>query len=253
MTLIGLDHWFRALLDMEKAQAADPSRNGIQVSRRNTEVVKVAFAVDACRETIRRASEWGADVLFVHHGIFWDRPVRLDGALYERVRLLVEKDIALYASHLPLDMHPEVGNNIAIARHLGLAGIAPFGEYKGLTIGFKGTLPAPLDLEGLIRKLTGGDPASTRFLPFGPSEIRSVGVISGGGSFEVAQAIAEGLDAYITGEPSHTIYHDCLESKIHAIFAGHYATETFGVRLLAERVSRETGLETRFIDVPTGL
>ena len=253
MTLVELDRWFRALLDMEKAEAADSSRNGIQVSRRNADVKKTAFAVDACLETIRRAAEWGADVLMVHHGIIWNLPARLTGAFYERVRLLMEKDIALYAAHIPLDMNPEVGNNIAIARHLGLSGITPFGVYKGLTVGFKGTLPDPLDLDGLIRKLTGKDSTSVRFLPFGPDSIRTVGIVSGGGSEDVSQAIQEGLDAFITGEPSHRIYHDCLESKIHAIFAGHYATETFGVRLLAERLARETGIDTRYIDVPTGL
>ncbi len=254
MTLTELDRWLRTLLDIERAEAADSSRNGIQVSRRNTKVTKAAFAVDACLETIRRAAEWNADVLIVHHGIIWDRrPAPLSGALYERVRLLMEKDIALYAAHLPLDMHPEVGNNIAIARHLGLSGISPFGVYKGLAVGFKGTLPDPLDLDGLIRKLTGKDSTSVRFLPFGPDLIRTVGIVSGGGSEDVLQAIQEGLDAFITGEPAHRIYHDCLESKIHAIFAGHYATETFGVRLLAERLARETGIDTRYIDVPTGL
>ena len=253
MTLMELDRWFRSLLDLEKAEGADSSLNGIQVSRRTREVGKVAFAVDACRETIRRAAEWGADVLFVHHGIIRKPGARLTGARYERVRLLAEKDIALYAAHLPLDMHPEVGNNIGIARRLGLAEVAPFGVYHGLTIGFKGRLPEPLDLNGLIRRLTGGDASSVRFLPFGPEAIGTVGIISGGAPSEVAQAIGEELDAYVTGEPSHDVYHNCLESRIHAIFAGHYFTETFGVTLLAERLARETGLETRFIDVPTGL
>jgi dinuclear metal center YbgI/SA1388 family protein len=253
MTLNELDAWFRSLLDLEKAKAADSSLNGIQVSRRKPEVCKVAFAVDACRETIRRAAEWGADVLFVHHGIVRKTSACLTGARYERVRLLAEKDMALYAVHLPLDMHPEVGNNIGIARRLGLAEIAPFGVFNGLTIGFKGTLPEPMDLNGLIRTLTGGDASAVRFLPFGPNVIRTVGIVSGGAPWEVAQAIDEGLDAYVTGEPTHDVYHNCLESGIHAIFAGHYATETYGVRLLGERLARETGLDTRFIDVPTGL
>ncbi len=253
MNLPELDRWFRSLLDLEAARAVDDSRNGIQVARRGEDVKKAAFAVDACAETIRRAGEWGADLLFVHHGLFWSVPVCLTGALHERVRLLMEKDMALYAAHLPLDMHPEVGNNIAIARILGLADIAPFGEYGGLMIGFKGILPAPLDLGGLIRRLTGRDPASVRHLPFGPAEIRTVGVVSGGGKDELAQAIAQGLDAYVTGELPHSAYHHCLESGIHAIFAGHYVTETHGVRLVSERLARETGLETRFIDVPTGL
>jgi dinuclear metal center YbgI/SA1388 family protein len=253
MKLKDLDTWLRDLLHFELTQAIDPSQNGIQVSRNSQEVTKVAFAVDASREAFRRAAQWGADMLLVHHGIFWGAPVRLDGTLYQRVRLLVEKDIALFAAHLPLDMHPEVGNNIAIARHLGLEEIEPFGEYKGVKVGFKGVLPSPMTVEEVAGRLTGGDSTAVRSFPFGPKEVRSVGIVSGGAPFESQQAVREGLDLYVTGEPAHGIYHDCLEAGIHVIFAGHYFTETFGVRLLCEKLARETGLETHYLDLPTGL
>ena len=247
MTLAELDSWLRGVLDLAAFEAIDPSRNGLQVSSTAEDVRKVAFAVDASRETFRRAAEWGAGMLFVHHGIIWDRPERLVGTLFERVRLLMEKNLAVYAVHLPLDQHPEVGNNIGIARHLGLKDVAPFGSFKGVKIGFRGTLPAPAHLDELLRKLPG------RTLPFGPELIRTVGVISGGAPWEVLQAVDEGLDLYVTGESSHGVYHHCLESRIHVIFAGHYQSESFGVKALSEKLSRDTGLETVYIDVPTGL
>ncbi len=247
MTLHELDAWLRAFLSLPAFDGIDPSRNGFQVSCTAPEVRKVAFAVDASRESFRRAAEADAQVLFVHHGIIWEKPERIVGTLYERIRLLIEKNVALYAVHLPLDQHPEVGNNIGIARHLGLSNVEPFGSFKGMKIGFKGSLSAPARLEDIVRRLPG------RTLPFGPELIRTVGVVSGGAPWEVMQAVEEGLDLYVTGEPSHGIYHHCLESRIHVIFAGHYQSESFGVNALAARLARDTGLETVYIDVPTGL
>ncbi len=253
MTLADLDRWLADLLCLAAMEGVDPSRNGLQVSRRQPEVRKVAFAVDACRESFRRAAEWGADLLFVHHGLLWDEPLRIAGTHYQRVRFLVEHDLALYAAHLPLDMHPEVGNNAGIARRLGLTEVVPFGSWKGFKIGLKGTLPAAASIEELAGLLAGPEAAAVRTLPFGPARIRTVGVISGGAAWEALQAIAEGLDCYVTGEPAHGIYHHCLEAGISGMFGGHYHTETFGVRQLAERLARDTGLETTYLDIPTGL
>jgi dinuclear metal center YbgI/SA1388 family protein len=253
MTLTELDRWLRDLLRFDLSESVDAGRNGVQVARRKQEVNKIAFAVDASRETARRAAEWGADVLFVHHGLFWDQPLVLAGTLYERVRMLMESDIALYAVHLPLDMHPEVGNNAGIARHLELREIEPFGDHRGVKIGCKGSLGQPMRLEEIVRRLTGSDATAARSLPFGPEMVRRIGIVSGDAVKDVRQAIREGLDLFITGEASHTVYHDCLEAGIHAIFAGHYYTETFGVRLLREKTARETGLETKYLDLPTGL
>jgi dinuclear metal center YbgI/SA1388 family protein len=253
MTFRELDDWLRSLLRFELTDAVDPSPNGIQVARRNQEVGRVAFSVDASLESFRRAVQWKADILLTHHGIFWGGPTRLDGVLYERVRILMENDLALYAIHLPLDMHPDVGNNAGIARHLDLQSLEPFGVYKGVTVGVKGTLPSPLSVQEIAEKLTGTDAASARFLPFGPEQVRTVGIVSGSTAGDCRQAIREGLDLYITGETSHEIYHDCLEAGIHAIFAGHYFSETFGVRLLRDAIARQTGLETQFIDLPTGM
>ena len=161
--------------------------------------------------------------------------------------------MALYAVHLPLDMHPDVGNNIEIARLLGLESVQPFGEHGGIKVGFKGVLPSTAGVEELVRRLTGKDATAAKILPFGPQAIRTVGIVSGGAPTDVHQAIAEGLDAFVTGEPAHGIYADSLEAKINVICAGHYFTETFGVRRVGEKLAGEAGLQTEFLDVPTGL
>ena len=142
MTLAEVERWLNDVLDLAALAGLDSSQNGMQVASRAAAVSRVAFAVDASMESFRRAAEWGAQLLVVHHGILWDRPLRIVGIHYDRVRFLAEKDLALYAAHLPLDVHPEVGNNAGIARQLGLVDIEPFGGYKGRPLGFKGTLPA---------------------------------------------------------------------------------------------------------------
>jgi dinuclear metal center YbgI/SA1388 family protein len=260
MKLSELDAWLRKYLDLEAFERIDASRNGLQVASRVAEVTKVAFAVDASLETFRRAIEQGAQMLFVHHGILWDKQERFVGAFYERLRALIEGNLALYAAHLPLDQHPEVGNNIGIANHLGLREVEPFGAYHGTKIGYKGILPAPARLDEIVFRFSGGQGGGQsgygeqlRTLPFGPELVSRVGIVSGGAAGVVTQAVEEGLDLFITGEPLHAIYHHCLESRIHVIFAGHYHSETFGVRLLTQRLARETGLGTIYIDVPTGL
>ncbi len=253
MTLFDLDKWLGEFLDLAAFEAMDQSRNGLQVATRAPDVTKVAFAVDASQESFRRAIEWGAQMLFVHHGILWEKPERMVGAFYERVRILIEGNLALYAAHLPLDQHPEVGNNISIARHLGLRDIEPFGAYHGKKIGFKGTLAAPARLDEVVFRLSEGHSQQMRTLPFGPELISTIGIVSGGAAWEVTQAVEEKLDLYITGEPLHAVYHHCLESRIHVIFAGHYQSESFGIRSLRERLARETGVDTMYVDVPTGL
>jgi dinuclear metal center YbgI/SA1388 family protein len=259
MRLSDLDAWLRKYLSLDAFESIDESRNGLQVANRVPDVTKVAFAVDASLETFRRAIEQGAQVLFVHHGILWDRQERFVGAFYERLRMLFEGNLALYAAHLPLDQHPEVGNNIGIAKALGLRDVEPFGSYHGTKIGYKGTLPAPVGLDDVVFRLFGGQAGQAghgeqvRTLPFGPELVSRVGIVSGGAAWEVTQAVEERLDLFITGEPLHAVYHHCLESRIHVIFAGHYQSETFGVRSLKETLARETGLDTVYVDVPTGL
>lgn len=258
MILSKIDAYYRGLMQISELEKIDVSMNGIQVAAKDgnpdtVEIGKVAFAVDACMETFERAAEQGADMLFVHHGLFWGRPVRIEGAHYKRLKFLMQNDISLYASHLPLDMHPEFGNNAGICASLGITEPEPFGEYHGLKIGFKGELPAALSLQQVLDKLGLSAEQALSVFPFGPEDIKTVALISGGGTNEVYQAMAEKADLYITGDASHQIYHPCLENGINLISGGHYHTETWGVRLLAGRTSADLGIETVFIDVPTGL
>jgi dinuclear metal center YbgI/SA1388 family protein len=253
MTLAEIDRWLDNCLKLAATASLDSSLNGLQVTRRNSEVGKVAFAVDASMESFRRATDSGAQLLVVHHGILWDGQQRIAGNLYQRLRFLMEADLALYAAHLPLDVHPEVGNNAGIARQLGLIDLEPFGTYRGIALGCKGVFPTPLALEEVVALLSARQGELLKTLPFGPSPVRSVGVISGDAPWGVEQAAAEGLDAYVTGEPAHEIYHRCLEQRIHAIFAGHYHSESYGVQSLACLLARETGLATTYLDIPTGL
>ncbi|HUX38298.1 MAG TPA: Nif3-like dinuclear metal center hexameric protein [Rectinemataceae bacterium] len=253
MKLSLLDAWFRDLLDPDALAGVDDSLNGLQVSRSGAELDRVAFAVDASLESIRRAAEAGAQLLFVHHGLFWGKPLRIEGFLRERIKLLLDADLALWACHLPLDRHPVVGNNAVLADMLGLVDREPFGLYHGVKLGFKGRFPEPIDLaEARRRVLPDGSPALA-LIPAGPASIGSAAVISGGAAFEVNEAIKEGLDLYVTGEASHSIYAAVVESSTSFLAAGHYGTEVHGVKAVAARLGRETGLETLFLDLPTGL
>jgi dinuclear metal center YbgI/SA1388 family protein len=255
MTVAELDRWLSSFLDIGALEGIDSSQNGLQVGSALAETTRVAFAVDASMESFRRAAQWGAGLLVVHHGIIWAAPQRIVGSLFERVRFLAEKNLALYAAHLPLDKHPEVGNNIGIAHLLGLQDIAPFGTWRGVTIGCRGVLAEPMSLEQVVTRLSGRQGEPMRTLPFGPPMVRSVGIVSGAAprAGDIGNAVAGKLDLFITGEPSHEVYHHCLEERIHVIFAGHYHSESFGVRLLADRLARETGVETTYLDIPTGL
>lgn len=253
MNLSELDAWCRSFLEIEAFKKIDDSLNGVQVGRGDGPVTRVAFAVDACAETLRRAAEEKAQVLFVHHGLFWGFPVRIEGVLLARIRALLDRDMALYACHLPLDAHPEYGNNAVLARMLGLSGVKPFGIHRGVSLGFQGALDPPISLEDAVRRILPDGSRPRSILPFGPGGIRSAAVVSGGAPFEVLQAVEQGLDLYVTGEPSHSVYHAAQEAGINFVAAGHYATEVWGVRAVAEKLARETGLETVFVEVPTGL
>lgn len=253
MNLLELDDWCRSFLEIEAFKKIDDSLNGVQVGRKSGPITRAAFAVDACAETIRRAAEEKAQVLFVHHGLFWGSPARIEGPLLERVRGLLDRDMALYACHLPLDAHPEYGNNAVLARMLGLAEIEPFGLYKGIALGFQGTLDPPISLEEAVRRILPDGSKPRAILPFGPGRISGAAVVSGGAPMELFEAAEKRLDLYVTGEPSHSVYHAAQEAGIHFLAAGHYATEVWGVRAVAEKLARETGIETVFVEVPTGL
>jgi dinuclear metal center YbgI/SA1388 family protein len=252
MDIAEFDLLCRSLLAIEAFASIDDSLNGIQVGRGPGPIEKVAFAVDACAESIRRAAEAGAQVLFVHHGLFWGRPAPLDGALRRRVKLLLDADLALYACHLPLDEHPEQGNNAVLARILGLVDREGFGEHRGRLLGYAGRLDPPLSLDQALRRILPDGSSPLSLIPGAASSIRRAAVVSGGGASDVREAIAKGIDLFVTGESSHTVYHEVVEAGIHFLAAGHYATEVWGVRAMAERLAGEA-FKTFFIDLPTGL
>ncbi|MBQ8385014.1 MAG: Nif3-like dinuclear metal center hexameric protein [Spirochaetaceae bacterium] len=255
MTLHQLDDYFRSFLNMEHYRG-DPSLNGIQVENSQPggkEIRKVAFAVDACQETISRAATAGADLLFVHHGFFWGQCQTITGAHYQRIRQLLEKDMALYACHIPLDTNELVGNNYGLARRLELQDLRPFGDWHGMTIGVGGTFPAPATLDSLVQRLFPGGERPLHLLPFGKKEISTVAIVSGGAARELSQAIEQGYDAFVTGEIGHEQYHQAMEAGINVVAGGHYQTETVGVSLVMEKLARETGIDIVFIQVPTGL
>ena len=231
----------------------DSSQNGLQVEGPE-EVMRVAFGVDGCRATFEQAVAAGAQLLIVHHGLFWNKPLRLVGPLFRRVRTLIEGGCGLYAVHLPLDLHPEVGNNAELARLLELKDTRAFGEYHGNDIGIGGVLDLPLPLETLVERLarsTGEPPV--RVLAHGPEMVSRVGCISGGAAPMMDQVVSAGFDTFVTGETAHSCFHDAAEYGLNVIYGGHYATETLGVKALARHLAARFGLETVFLDFPTGM
>jgi dinuclear metal center YbgI/SA1388 family protein len=257
MTLTELETYFTTYLDIAKFPM-DPSQNGVQVTNSDPNgkaIRRIAFAVDACMETISRAAKAGADILFVHHGLLWGKSEHVDGIYYSRLKALFAADMALYACHLPLDAHPVSGNNYGLASRVGLQNLVPFGEWRGAVIGVMGELPENRSLspDELARALFPATAADCAFFPFGKTRIHKIAIVSGGAGDLTAQAAAMGVDAFVTGEVEHETYHVALDSGITIIAGGHYATETVGVSLVKEKVAAEFGLETVFIDVPTGL
>jgi dinuclear metal center YbgI/SA1388 family protein len=225
--------------------------NGLQVDRSRDEVRRLAVAVDASQATIDAAARAGADLLLVHHGLFWDGSQPVTGRRYRRLRALFEADLALYSAHIPLDVHAEVGNNAVLARALGVEVQGTFGEYGGHPLGVWGRLE--LRREALAARLDELLGARVHLVPGGPERVGRVGVITGGAGSMLQAAIDAGLDAFVTGEGAHHHHFDAMEGGINLLLGGHYATETWGVRALAEHLEAEFGLEWSFIDQPTGL
>lgn len=230
----------------------DPSLNGLQIE--GSEVIRrVACSVDTSLNTLQAAADSGADLLLVHHGLFWGAPLAITGPHYQRVRTAIMADLNLFVSHIPLDAHPEVGNNAMISEALTLQNKVPFGQWKGKGIGFAGDLPLEQTLQDFadrIQKLTG----EVCLVHGGGSPIvRRVGVMSGSGASTIPEAVELGLDTVLTGEPEHKHFHDAFEYGINVIYAGHYETEVFGVRALAAKIEDEFGLPWQFLNYPTGL
>ena len=231
-------------------QGKDYGPNGLQVEGR-PRIRRLITGVSACLELFEAARGAAADAVLVHHGIFWQGSPRvLTGMQYRRVRELIAGEINLLAYHLPLDRHPELGNNALAAAAFGLVERRPFAVHQGLEIGFKGRFEQEIPAAELRRRCAevfGREPLA--FLA-GPEQVASLGIVSGGAQREFHQAIAEGLDAYITGEVSEWVMNVAREEGVHYLAAGHYAPERLGVRALGEHLAERFGLEVEFVDVP---
>jgi dinuclear metal center YbgI/SA1388 family protein len=226
--------------------------NGLQVPGAE-QVSTVATGVSAQLELFERAREQQAELLLTHHGILWGQgpPPPIDLPMKRRLKVLFDADISLAAYHLPLDAHPEVGNNALLARALGAKELEPFALHRGRLIGFMAHFPdeglPARELFASVQRLTNREPL---VFDAGPERVRSLGIVSGAGADYLAEAIAAGADAFLTGEPAERVMSQAREAHIHFIAAGHYATETLGIRRLGEHLAERFDLRHIFIDVP---
>jgi dinuclear metal center YbgI/SA1388 family protein len=234
---------------LETGAFSDASVNGLQVEASGS-VKRIGMAVDACLESILMAGQKHCDLLIVHHGLFWGKEIRLHGQLYRRVRALIQANIALYASHLPLDAHPEVGNNVQIARRISLTDLRPFGEYEGRPIGVQGCLENPILLKDAVSMCLDGIGPPKALLQFGPEKIGRLGIITGSASDPPVfdEASRSRIDLLITGEPKQAAYYLAQEYGLNVFYGGHYHTETFGPRALGNHLAERLGLPVEFIE-----
>ena len=228
----------------------DGAANGLQVEN-SGRVTRIAATVDASLATVKLAIAAKADLLIVHHGLFWSPQQPWTGRRRELLQLLIENDLAIYSSHLPLDAHPQLGNNVQLAAALGLKNLKPFFESHGQNIGFKSTTRISRDeLAERLERTTGVKP---HLLPGGKEMCEAIGLVTGGAGAELKQAAAEGVDTFITGEGPHWTYALAEELELNVFYGGHYATETFGVKALAAELSKKFNVPWEFLDHPTGL
>jgi dinuclear metal center YbgI/SA1388 family protein len=249
MDILQIGHYLDNLLDIQSIKDSPNALNGLQVQNTG-EIKKIGLAVDLCQTTIEMAIEKNCNMLFVHHGIFWPglKPIR--GPYYEKLAAMMKGNLGLYAAHIPLDMHPVLGNNRALADLVGLENLEPFGQYGGETIGLKGRLPKqPAETLGQTLEEKLGAPVRV----IGTGEVQTIGLVTGGAADMVAQAIEENLDGYISGEGANHHFHEAMEGGCVLFLAGHYKTETGGVKAVGRHLVEKFKLETEFLDFPTGL
>ena len=228
----------------------DGAVNGLQVENSGT-VTRIAATVDASLATVKLAVAARADLLIVHHGLFWSKSHPWTGKKYELQKLLIENNLAIYSSHLPLDLHPKLGNNARLAAALGLKNLKPFFFSHGQNIGFKSR--GKISRVALAQKLAKAIGAKPRLIPGGPEICQRIGIVTGGAGAELAQAAAGGVDTFITGEGPHWTYALAEELGVNVFYGGHYATETFGVKALAAALAEKFKLPWVFLEHPTGL
>lgn len=228
----------------------DGAVNGLQVENRGN-VTRIAAAVDASPATVRKAIAAGADLMIVHHGLFWGPRQPWTGRNYELLRLLLDHNVAVYSSHLPLDAHPKLGNNVQLCSALGFRKLKPFFVSHETALGFQTATRMARD--ELALRLSKAVVGRVEVIPGGPQQCKRIGVVTGGAGSELAKAAKEGVDTFITGEGPHWTFALAEELGVNVFYAGHYATETFGVKALSAHLAAKFRVPWGFIDHPTGL
>jgi dinuclear metal center YbgI/SA1388 family protein len=236
---------------LKVGEVTDYGKNGFQVGAMEGEVETIAFAVDASLSTFEEAVKGGAEMLFVHHGLFWKEVLLPTGLHYKRLGFLIENDLSLYAVHLPLDFHKECGNNHVMASKLGLRNIKEITAPDGIII-VEGEFEEVLGRREAFDRIEKRLSLNCLFWPFGPEKVKKTGICSGGASSYISHALEAGHDLYLTGEPSHSYYHHARDGRLNVAFGGHYQTETFGVQAMQQHLVERFGLKTFFIELPTG-
>lgn len=233
--------------ELKVKEIKDSSNNGLQVENTG-EIKKVAFAVDASLAVFEKAVATGCQKVIVHHGMIWEGIKYITGNDYQRIKYLIENNLAVYAAHLPLDMHPKYGNNIKLAKMLGLKHLEEFGSHKGSKIGFIGDFSGTLED---VKKILLDNGMDTKCWSFGKQKIKKIALISGGGLFSTKEAAECGADLFITGDDSkYSAYAWAQELGLNVIIGGHYKTEVWGVQALMELVKKKFKVDVEFIDVP---
>ena len=228
----------------------DNALNGLQIEN-SGRVTRIGAAVDVSTRVLTEAAKRHIDFLIVHHGLFWPGVQPIRGALRRQLRFAFENDIALYSAHLPLDIHPRVGNNAQLVAALGLKSAQPFLEEKGQPVGLK--IRASLQRSRLVRELEKALNGPVKVFDFGPKQTRAIGVVTGAAGSEIYRVAREGIDTFITGEAPHWAAVAAEELGVNLLLGGHYATEVFGVKTLAAHLSKRFRMSWEFIDYPTGL
>jgi dinuclear metal center YbgI/SA1388 family protein len=228
----------------------DNALNGLQIEN-SGRVTRLGAAVDVSTRVLTEAAKKKVDLLIVHHGLFWSglQPVR--SALRRQLQLAFENDIALYGAHLPLDIHPKVGNNVQLVAALGLRSAQPFLEEKGQPVGLKVRVSMPRS--ELVRKLRRALNGPVKIFGFGPKQTRTIGIVTGAAGSEIYEVAQDSIDTFITGEAPHWAAVAAEELGMNLLLGGHYATEVFGVKALATHLCRRFRVPREFIDCPSGL
>jgi dinuclear metal center YbgI/SA1388 family protein len=224
--------------------------NGLQIQN-SGQVMRIGAAVDISTRILTEAAKENVDLLIVHHGLFWPGLQPIRGTLHRQLRLAFEKEIALYSAHLPLDIHPKIGNNALLVAELGLKLAQPFLEEKGQPVGLK--MRASVPRSEIVRKLQRVLHGPVRVFGFGPKQARAIGIITGAAGSEIYRVAEENIDTFITGEAPHWAAVAAEELGMNLLLGGHYATEVFGVKALAAHLSKRFTVPWKFIDCPTGL